>query len=152
MALRTQLLTGVMRPCRLPSAAIHPGPPSLPLSAAHCGRLVARQSVQVAGSRLRVPSQRGGSRRCPAAAAAAAAAGDGNGAPPAEDAPAAMPSGKQQRRRNSHHPALEAINDATKWAVSSAAFGALLWRRDLVAAWGILGSILAAINCRVRCL
>ena len=36
-----------------------------------------------------------------------------------------------------------------RWAVSAAAFGTLLWRRDLLAAWCVLGSIVAAINCRV---
>jgi hypothetical protein len=54
----------------------------------------------------------------------------------------------QQRREQ--HPLLEGINDATKWAVSCAALATLLWRRDLVSAWCILGSVVAAANCRVR--
>jgi hypothetical protein len=52
-------------------------------------------------------------------------------------------------RRKGHHPALEAVNNATKWAVSAAAFTTLLARRDLLAAWCVLGSVVAAINCRV---
>lgn len=48
-----------------------------------------------------------------------------------------------------HHPVLEVLNNATKWAVSCAAFGTLLWRRDLLAAWCVLGSVVAAVNCRV---
>lgn len=63
-----------------------------------------------------------------------------------------MPRGAQHagRRPASGHPLLEAMNDATKWAVSAAAFGTLLWRRDLLASWCVLGSIVAAINCKVR--
>lgn len=48
-----------------------------------------------------------------------------------------------------HHPVLEVLNNATKWAVSCAAFGTLLWRRDLLAAWCVLGSVVAAVNCRI---
>ena len=48
-----------------------------------------------------------------------------------------------------HHPVLDAINDATKWGVSAAAFGTLLLRRDVPACWCILGSVVAAFNCRV---
>lgn len=43
---------------------------------------------------------------------------------------------------------LESLNDSTKWAVSAAAFATLVARRDLSCAWCILGSILAAANCR----
>ncbi|KAL4440578.1 hypothetical protein ABPG75_003579 [Micractinium tetrahymenae] len=46
-------------------------------------------------------------------------------------------------------PMLEALNNATKWAVSCVAFGTLLWRRDLLAAWCVLGSVVAAVNCRI---
>ena len=103
--------------------------------------------------------QSSGCRRVPAAAAAGAS-GSGSGSsggagadPPASSplAEAAAPTKQQgkQRQRNSHHPALEAINDATKWAVSAAVFGTLLWRRDLLSAFCVLGSIVAAINCRV---
>jgi uncharacterized Zn finger protein (UPF0148 family) len=49
----------------------------------------------------------------------------------------------------SQKTALEAVNNTTKWAVSAAAFTTLLARRDLLAAWCVLGSVVAAINCRV---
>ena len=48
-----------------------------------------------------------------------------------------------------HHPLLDAINDATKWGVSAAAFGTLLLRRDVAACWCLTGSVVAAFNCRV---
>lgn len=57
--------------------------------------------------------------------------------------------GRQRQRRGSQQSLLERVNDATKWAVSTVAFGTLLARRDLLAAWCILGSIVAAVNCRV---
>jgi len=47
------------------------------------------------------------------------------------------------------HSALEGLNESTKWAVSLVVFSVLLWRRDLISAWGVTGSILAAIVCRV---
>ncbi|EFN53992.1 hypothetical protein CHLNCDRAFT_135976 [Chlorella variabilis] len=54
-----------------------------------------------------------------------------------------------QQRQRGQHPVLETVNDATKWAVSAVAFGTLLWRRDMLAAWCVLGSVVAAVNCRV---
>lgn len=81
-------------------------------------------------------------RRCklPLPLHAAAAADAGSLSLPALSA--------EQRREQ--HPVLEGINDATKWAVSAAALATLLWRRDLLSAWCILGSVVAAANCRVR--
>lgn len=61
-----------------------------------------------------------------------------------------QPKQPPRRRQSNRHSMLEAANDATKWAVSAAAFGTLLWRHDIVAAWCVLGSVVAAINCRVR--
>lgn len=75
-----------------------------------------------------------GRRRCSAGVAPVAAA-------------AAMPA--PQQRQRGQHPVLETVNDATKWAVSAVAFGTLLWRRDMLAAWCVLGSVVAAVNCRV---
>ena len=96
-------------------------------------------------------AQRRSARRAadrPVQAAAAAAAAPGGATSSASDAEAdvLMPSPFQ---RKGHHPALEAVNNSTKWAVSAAAFCTLLMRRDLVAAWCVLGSIVAAVNCRV---
>lgn len=78
-----------------------------------------------------------------ASADAQAAQAADSPAPPAADA---MPAAPQRRQRR--HPFLESVNDATKWAVSAAAFATLLWRRDLLAAWCVLGGVIAAINCR----
>jgi len=47
-----------------------------------------------------------------------------------------------------HHPILDKINESTKWTVSAAVFSTLAARRDLIAAWWVLGSILAAVLCR----
>lgn len=47
-----------------------------------------------------------------------------------------------------HHPLLDAINESTKWMVSAAVFSTLAMRRDLLCAWWVLGSILAAVLCR----
>jgi hypothetical protein len=51
--------------------------------------------------------------------------------------------------RARHHPVLDGINEATKWAVSAAAFGTLLLRRDVAACWCLTGSVVAAFNCKV---
>lgn len=48
-----------------------------------------------------------------------------------------------------HHPVLDVINDSTKWSVSAIAFGTLLLRRDVTACWCIMGSVVAAFNCRL---
>ena len=48
-----------------------------------------------------------------------------------------------------HHPALDAANDATKWAVSGAAGAALLVRRDAVTAYVLVGAVAAAFVCKV---
>lgn len=44
---------------------------------------------------------------------------------------------------------LAAINGATKWAVSSAVFATLAWRRDVRSCWCVAGSIVSAFNCKV---
>lgn len=44
---------------------------------------------------------------------------------------------------------LRYINDSTKWTVSFAAFMTLTYRRDILSAWCIFGSIVAAIICRL---
>ncbi|KAG7670332.1 hypothetical protein KSW81_002897 [Nannochloris sp. 'desiccata'] len=47
-----------------------------------------------------------------------------------------------------HHPLLDTINESTKWTVSAAVFTTLAARRDLICAWWVFGSILAAVLCR----
>jgi dolichyldiphosphatase len=78
-------------------------------------------------------STRSSSRRVAASASAVAAAAAGK-----EGDPAAR----------QHHPLLDTINESTKWMVSAAVFTTLALRRDLVCAWWVLGSILAAILCK----
>ncbi|KAL4423157.1 hypothetical protein ABPG77_007810 [Micractinium sp. CCAP 211/92] len=108
--------------------------------------------------RLRLPLPIGGPRFKPPGLALAAGGGSG-------DAKGwAMPHLRQRRlvprahaqqqeqpwmQQGNHHAVLEMLNNATKWAVSCVAFGTLLWRRDLLAAWCVLGSVVAAVNCRV---
>ena len=82
-------------------------------------------------------------------AAAAAAGGDPSATSSASDAEADVLMPSTSRPPAGHHPALEAVNNATKWAVSAAAFTTLLARRDLLASWCVLGSVVAAVNCRV---
>ena len=145
----------------MPGCVLPPGRPA-PAASPHRLPAAAPQRCACAKRMRQQPEHQqqssGRRRRPPPPPAATAAAGGSSGAadpdvpasdsPPVEAAAAAQQQGKQ-RRRNSHHPALEAINDATKWAVSAAAFGTLLWRRDLLSAFCVLGSIVAAINCRV---
>jgi len=45
--------------------------------------------------------------------------------------------------------ALHVTNEATKFAVSATVFMVLVWRHDAHACWCVLGSILAAFNCKV---
>lgn len=147
-----------MARCLLPAGRPAPAASPHPLLAAAPQRFAVTTRMQDRNVRSR---QSAGRRRGPAAAAAASgSASGGSGAadpdapatdsPPAEAAPSSQQRGGHGRqRRKSDHPALEAINDATKWAVSAAAFGTLLWRRDLLSAFCVLGSIVAAINCRV---
>lgn len=139
--------------CLLPAARPAPAATPHPLPAAAPQRPASSRRMQTSNELHR---QSRGRRRVPVTEAAAAGGGSSGATeadPPASSTPAeAAAPAKQpgrQRQRNSHHPALEAINDATKWAVSAAAFGTLLWRRDLLSAFCVLGSIVAAINCRV---
>jgi len=44
---------------------------------------------------------------------------------------------------------LDAINAATKWVVSGAAFAVLLWRHDASICWCIVGSFVAVVNCKI---
>ena len=73
--------------------------------------------------------------------------------PPPPPPPAALLDGpdesteKLSARR--HHPLLDALNESTKWSVSAVVFGVLGYRRDLLSAWWVLGSIFAAALCRV---
>lgn len=64
----------------------------------------------------------------------------------ASSAAAASKEGNPSARQ--HHPLLDTINESTKWMVSLAVFSTLALRRDLVCAWWVLGSILAAVLCR----
>lgn len=41
------------------------------------------------------------------------------------------------------------LNELTKWGVSAAAAGVLLWRRDLTVAWALLGAIVNVAVCKV---
>jgi len=43
---------------------------------------------------------------------------------------------------------LHLLNDSTKWAVSLAAGGVLLWRRDAETMWCLLGAVAASFLCR----
>mmetsp|Transcript_10183 Transcript_10183/g.32960 ORF Transcript_10183/g.32960 Transcript_10183/m.32960 type:complete len:276 (-) Transcript_10183:73-900(-) len=43
---------------------------------------------------------------------------------------------------------LSAINNTTKWAVSGAALGVLVYHHDIYASWCFIGSIVAAANCK----
>lgn len=147
------LQSRAMPGCLLPAARPAPAATPHPLPAAAPQRPASSRRMQTSNELHR---QSRGRRRVPVTEAAAAGGGSSGAAeadPPASSTPAeAAAPAKQpgrQRQRNSHHPALEAINDATKWAVSAAAFGTLLWRRDLLSAFCVLGSIVAAINCRV---
>lgn len=47
------------------------------------------------------------------------------------------------------HTFLEGLNESTKWTVSLVVFGILAARRDVLSAWCVTGSVLAAILCRV---
>jgi len=67
-----------------------------------------------------------------------------NGVQGRDSAPAATPAASAQMVS-----LLEALNESTKWAVSFTVFSVLLWRRDLLSSWCMLGSIAAAILCRV---
>ncbi|CAE7202434.1 LPPE2 [Symbiodinium natans] len=44
---------------------------------------------------------------------------------------------------------LARINAGTKWIVSGAVLGVLLWRRHDATCWALLGSVLAAANCKL---
>lgn len=52
-------------------------------------------------------------------------------------------------RATSSHPILETLNESTKWAAGAIVMGTLLYRRDLPSAWWIVGSVLAAMLCRI---
>jgi len=43
---------------------------------------------------------------------------------------------------------LHLLNDSTKWAVSLAAGGVLLWRRDAETMWCLLGAVAASFLCQ----
>lgn len=47
------------------------------------------------------------------------------------------------------HPILETLNESTKWAAGTIVLGTLLYRRDLLSAWWVVGSVLAAMLCRI---
>ena len=47
------------------------------------------------------------------------------------------------------HPILETLNESTKWAAGMIVLGTLIYRRDLPSAWWIVGSVLAAMLCRI---
>lgn len=119
-----------------------------PPSCFTCRTRLTTSQQHMPGARRRLQQQ--------AAAPGAPAAGS-RGADAAQAAqPQLHPRQEQQQhfqqqtwRQQAHHPALEGLNNATKWAVSAVAFGTLLWRRDLLAAWCVLGSVVAALNCRV---
>lgn len=133
--------------------------PPLPAEPALVRRLHSCLAHSPAACRIVVPLRP--SRLASRAAASGSSSSDAGGS-------AAMPLGGRQGRKQhqeqreqqspeqqqpwaqqGRHPALEGLNNATKWAVSTVAFGTLLWRRDLLAAWCILGSVVAAVNCRV---
>jgi dolichyldiphosphatase len=63
-------------------------------------------------------------------------------------AAAASTSNEGNPAARQHHPLLNTINESTKWMVSAAVFSTLAVRRDLICAWWVLGSILAAVLCR----
>ncbi|CAK9094648.1 unnamed protein product [Durusdinium trenchii] len=46
------------------------------------------------------------------------------------------------------HGLLHHIDAGTKWLVSGAVFGVLLWRQDSAICWCVLGSVGAAANCK----
>lgn len=64
----------------------------------------------------------------------------------------AMPEATQARPPpgSSAHAVMASINETTKWAVSTATFAVLLWQRDAGVAWCVVGSVAAAMLCRVR--
>eukprot|EP00747_Dinoflagellata_sp_TGD_P180275 gnl/TRDRNA2_/TRDRNA2_32469_c0_seq1.p1 gnl/TRDRNA2_/TRDRNA2_32469_c0~~gnl/TRDRNA2_/TRDRNA2_32469_c0_seq1.p1 ORF type:complete len:248 (-),score=35.14 gnl/TRDRNA2_/TRDRNA2_32469_c0_seq1:45-755(-) len=44
---------------------------------------------------------------------------------------------------------LRTIDDATKWVVSGSVFATLVWRHDACVCWCVVGSVLAAANCKL---
>lgn len=131
-----------------PSAALKPAPPS-PSRPAEAYTLIVRliQPQTISGPRSKPPGL--------AVAVGTASSGAGWGRMSRPRQRRLVPQSHAQQQGQAwvqqvhHHPLLETLNDATKWAVSCVAFGTLLWRRDLLAAWCVLGSVVAAVNCRV---
>ena len=48
-----------------------------------------------------------------------------------------------------HNEVLDLLNDSTKWVVSAGAGATVLWRRDAQTMWCIIGSVVAALLCKV---
>eukprot|EP00878_Enallax_costatus_P010240 GHUV01010690.1.p1 GENE.GHUV01010690.1~~GHUV01010690.1.p1 ORF type:complete len:299 (+),score=103.24 GHUV01010690.1:436-1332(+) len=44
---------------------------------------------------------------------------------------------------------LSAINESTKWTVSAAVFGVLVWQHNEFAAWAVIGAVLSSFICKV---